>query len=460
MSDEFDAIVLGTGLTECVLSGLLSTHGYKVLHIDRNQYYGAESASLNAEQLYTKFNKGTPPAELGRTHAYNVDLIPKVLMAAGDLVKILQSTVVERYNMEFMLIGNSYVMKDKAIHKIPVTATEALSSKLMGFFEKRRAGKFLEWMSNYTEEGEAKKGPKGYNLRQMTTAALFKEFGLEKNTIDFIGHAVALHTTESYLAEPAYDTVMKCQLYERSFSMWESSPYVYPLYGSGELPQAFSRLCAVYGGTYMLDTPVHSVNLAEDNTFSHITFGKDKVENAKAKVVIGDPSYFPDRVKSVGKVVRAICILEHPIATGQKTADASLQIIIPQSELNRQNDMYVLQLGADNKVCPEGFFIAIVGTVVENTANPELDLAPGLALLGPIKEKFVSVSDMYEPLDDGQKTRVFVSKSYDAATHFESAAEDILSLFQRVHGKPYNFEEAKAKMQQQQAEQMAATGAA
>lgn len=455
MSEEYDVIMLGTGLTECVLSGLLSTHGYKVLHIDRNPYYGGESASLNAEQLYSKFNKGTPPAELGRAHNYNVDLIPKVLMAAGELVKILQSTVVERYSMEFMLIGNSYVMKDKAIHKVPVTASEALTSKLMGFFEKRRAGKFLEWMSNYTEESEAKKGPKGYSLRQMTCAELFKEFGLEKNTIDFVGHAVALHTNDSYLSQPAYDTVKKCQLYEQSFSMWESSPYVYPLYGSGELPQAFSRLCAVYGGTYMLDTPVHSVNLNDDKTFSHITFGKDKVENAKAKVVIGDPSYFPDRVKSVGKVVRAICILDHPIATGQKSADASLQLIIPQSELGRQHDMYVLQLGADNKVCPEGFFIAIVGTVVENLANPESDLAAGLALLGPIKEKFVSVSDIHEPLDDGSQTKVYVSKSYDAATHFERAADDILSLFQRVHGKAYNFEEAKAKMQQQQAEQVA-----
>jgi len=40
-------IVLGTGLTECILSGLLSVAGKKVLHMDRNQYYGGESASLN-----------------------------------------------------------------------------------------------------------------------------------------------------------------------------------------------------------------------------------------------------------------------------------------------------------------------------------------------------------------------------------------------------------------------------
>jgi UDP-galactopyranose mutase len=49
--EEYDCIVLGTGLTECILSGLLSVEGKKVLHIDRNDYYGAECASLNLDQV-------------------------------------------------------------------------------------------------------------------------------------------------------------------------------------------------------------------------------------------------------------------------------------------------------------------------------------------------------------------------------------------------------------------------
>jgi Rab GDP dissociation inhibitor len=55
MDEEYDIIVLGTtnhslgscniniagtGLTECLLSGLLSVEGKKVLHLDRNRYYG------------------------------------------------------------------------------------------------------------------------------------------------------------------------------------------------------------------------------------------------------------------------------------------------------------------------------------------------------------------------------------------------------------------------------------
>ena len=49
--EVYDVIVLGTGLTECILSGLLSVDGKKVLHMDRNDYYGGESASLNLTQV-------------------------------------------------------------------------------------------------------------------------------------------------------------------------------------------------------------------------------------------------------------------------------------------------------------------------------------------------------------------------------------------------------------------------
>ena len=35
---RYDAIVCGTGLTECMLSGLLSVAGKRVLHVDRNPY--------------------------------------------------------------------------------------------------------------------------------------------------------------------------------------------------------------------------------------------------------------------------------------------------------------------------------------------------------------------------------------------------------------------------------------
>lgn len=48
MDDHYDVIILGTGLKESLLAGLLaSISGKKILHIDQNEYYGGDTASLN-----------------------------------------------------------------------------------------------------------------------------------------------------------------------------------------------------------------------------------------------------------------------------------------------------------------------------------------------------------------------------------------------------------------------------
>ena len=117
---EYDAIILGTGLTECIISGLLSVQGKRVLHLDRNNYYGAETASLSLTNLYQKFRgpNAQPDAKLGHARNWNVDLIPKFIMACGKLVKILLHTKVTRY-LEFKSVDGSYVFKDGKVQKVP-----------------------------------------------------------------------------------------------------------------------------------------------------------------------------------------------------------------------------------------------------------------------------------------------------------------------------------------------------
>ncbi len=117
---EYDAIILGTGLTECIISGLLSVQGKRVLHLDRNNYYGAETASLSLQNLFQKFRgpDAKPGAHLGHSRNWNVDLIPKFIMACGKLVKILLHTKVTRY-LEFKSVDGSYVFKDGKVQKVP-----------------------------------------------------------------------------------------------------------------------------------------------------------------------------------------------------------------------------------------------------------------------------------------------------------------------------------------------------
>ena len=148
-------------------------------------------------------------------------------------------------------------------------------------------------------------------------------------------------------------------------------------------------------------------------------------------------------------MVRAIAILAHPIP-GTDNAQ-SAQIILPQRQTGRKSDIYVFCCSFAHNVCAKDKWLAFVSTTVE-TVDPERELAPGapplrryiatqhphrelllsavdevvfmlagLALLGPIEEKFVEVTDVYAPKADGTSDKAFISRG------------DPLSLMPVVH---------------------------
>ena len=152
-----------------------------------------------ALQLWEKFRPGqTPPSTLGASRDFNVDMVPKFIMANGNLVKVscvamrgclspvasqvatcyidtgcvqsssmspkarqgwsstvcpvmtallvvdqvLIKTDVTKY-LEFKAVDGSFVLNGPRIEKVPITGMEAFRSPLMGLFEKRRAAKFF-----------------------------------------------------------------------------------------------------------------------------------------------------------------------------------------------------------------------------------------------------------------------------------------------------------------------------
>ncbi|KAK9286727.1 hypothetical protein L1049_015130 [Liquidambar formosana] len=234
MDEEYDVFVLGTGLRECILCCLLSVDGLKVLHMDRNDYYGGESSSLNLTQLYA-------------------------------------------------------------------------------------------------------------------------------------------------------ESLAHCQ---------GGSPYIYPLYGLGELPQAFARLSAVYGGTYMHKEPQCKVEFDKEGKAFGVT---SEGETAKCKKVVCDTSYLPDKIQKVGKVARAICIMSHPIPD---TNDShSVRVILLQKQLDHKSDMYLFCCSYAHNVAAKGKYIPFVSTEAESD-KPE---------------------------------------SYDATTHFEMTVKDVIAMYYKITGKALNL---------------------
>lgn len=175
---------------------------------------------------------------------------------------------------------------------------------------------------------------------------VYDKYGLEPSTRDFIGHSMALYQTDEYMNQKgaAKDTVVRIRLYVNSMARYGKSPYIYPLYGLGELPQGFARLSAIYGGTYMLNTNIDEI-LYDGKKVSGIRATMrergDESEGmkftTKTKKILADPSYFPGKVQVVAHLLKAICILTHPVANTDNSDSA--QLIIPQSQVGRKNGM-------------------------------------------------------------------------------------------------------------------------
>ena len=92
-------------------------------------------------------------------------------------------------------------------------------------------------------------------------------------------------------------------------------------------------------------------------------------------------------------------------------------------------------LDANNFTFSSSFFSILIYLIIYLLAylvKKFLTSPPDLPLCFCIR--FDSVSDLVEPVSDGIANHCFISKSYDATSHFETAANDVLSLYERITG--------------------------
>jgi Rab GDP dissociation inhibitor len=219
----------------------------------------------------------------------------------------------------------------------------------MGLLEKNRCKNFFVYVQKYDPENPKTHG--GLDLTKVNFSALIKKFDLAENTVDFIGHAVALYTDDTFIDRPAIEAIDRIKLYMDSHGRYGDSPFIYPIYGLGGIPEGFSRMCAIHGGTFMLNKDIDQVLFDENGKICGVKSGD---ETAKCKMLICHPSYLiktgnEKKVKSIGKVVRCICILDHPLPNTGNVP--SLQMIIPQRQVGRKSGKIKNQASNSRYLC-------------------------------------------------------------------------------------------------------------
>lgn len=408
--EKYDYVIIGTGLVETAVSSILSSkRNTKILHLETNSMYGSEFSTLQYTQLLNHFRISEDNLNFeGQNRLFNIDLTPKLLLQDSPMKDFLLKNNIQDL-VNFTSIEGSYLYTDK-IHNIPTNETQSLKSSAISFTQKYRVIKFF-W--NARSIFERKTAP-----RCKTMAEEFKSFGLNEESIDFIGHAIALNLNDEYLNEEPMKTYERIIRYVSSIVGYENSesPYIYPLYGLSELCQAFSRKSALNGTVFMLNAQITAI--ADDKI--SIIDPNGVCCNVKAGKVIMDPKYWPG--SSVKKeIIRCILIMK-------QESNKSRNIIFLKRHLKREHDVFCVVLGSDELACPEGFEIAIISAVRETQNKPEDELALVLKRFRYL-EKYVEVRKVYTNEDT---SNIIFTKNVDESPLLDNIYDDIIDVINKL----------------------------
>lgn len=351
-----DVILIGTGLTETILSAAFSRAGKTVLHLDSNKHYGREWASFTFADLYKwieeeresnnhslqdvevvsflpeSLENGDECKEKHLTidyfktrlsNKFSIDLAPRMLFSQGPMVELLVKSNICRY-LEFKKCTRLLHLNIKSDNsdeasssnytfekrEVPCTRENVFSDRSLSLVQKRKLMKFIDncqRLQAMLEENQEQVVDSLMNL-SFDNFLLNQEVGKDETLRQFL-HCVAVSDVSS-----PRDFLKMMSLFLQSAGKYGNTPFLWTLYGCGELPQAFSRLSAVFGGLFCLGQKVESVEVENDNI--QVTFNSHQV---CCKILIGSLSSLPSHLIAnrdsleVVTTCHAICLTDRSL---------------------------------------------------------------------------------------------------------------------------------------------------
>jgi RAB protein geranylgeranyltransferase component A len=204
------------------------------------------------------------------------------------------------------------VLKGK-IDIVPGSRADIFTKKNVSIIEKRLLMKFITQCVEYKNEsgGEEEAKEESFDFPDDGKFVdLMRQQKLTDNLIHYILYAMCMGNAETTFKEG----LEAIRTYLTSIGRYGNTPYLFPMFGCGEIPQCFCRLCAVFGGVYWLGQKVTDVRVADgsDGKIVKINFGDEEL-SAK-KLVCGLDSNLIDLDQNPHEhVSRAILITSSPV---------------------------------------------------------------------------------------------------------------------------------------------------
>ena len=290
---------------------------------------------------------------------FNIDIAPKVLFSRGPLVEALISANISHY-AEFKSVTRILTYMDGKVEEVPCSRADVFSSSVISMVEKRMLMKFLTFCLDFEQQ---KDQYEGYEDRPY--AEFLQSRRLTPNLQHFIIHAIAMVKPET----PTLQGLKATQGFLQSLGRYGNTPFIWPLYGAGEMPQAFCRMCAVFGGLYCLRRDASGITI--NNANNECTGVISNNQLLKCKQLILGHSYVPkcfrkDCEQSVSRAVFITCSSLKP-AEEEFISVLSVPPSVPGGEPLR-----VIELGPATMACPKGLYV--VHLVCQGSSSAKEDL--------------------------------------------------------------------------------------
>lgn len=278
---------------------------------------------------------------------FNIDLAPKFLFSRGAMVDILIKSSISRY-LEFKAVLKFLTyLPNGTFQQVPQSRSDVFSSSSISMLEKRILMKFLSFCLEY-EQNEAEY--KEYSQRPFIEFLHARQ--LTDNLQHFVLYAIAMKTEDATTEEG----LQACQKYLKSLGRFGNTPFLWPLYGVGELPQGFCRLCAVFGGIYVLRRSIEKVIVDGNSQFCAIV---SETKRLNASWLIGGFSYLSTclstSMPSIKIGSRGIFVTDKSIYPGSEENITFLTV--PPHAANSPGLVQVIELPSISFACPRHVYI-------------------------------------------------------------------------------------------------------
>ncbi|KAH8253367.1 hypothetical protein KR032_005069 [Drosophila birchii] len=399
LPDQFDLVVIGTGFIESCIAAAASRVGKSVLHLDHNEYYGDVWGSFTIDGLCDRLSKEceahstlrncsytwhsseqAPDAEpmevqgeqkwnretiLAKSRRFSLDLCPRILYASGELVKLLIKSNICRY-AEFRAVDHVCMRHNGEIVSVPCSRSDVFNTKTLTIVEKRLLMKFLTACNDY---GEDKCNEDSLAFRGRTFLEYLQAQRVTEKISSCVIQAIAMCGPNTSFEEG----MQRTQRFLGSLGRYGNTPFLFPMYGCGELPQCFCRLCAVYGGIYCLKRTVDDIGL-DENTKEFVLSSAGKT--MRAKNVVSAPGYPPvsSGIEMKPHISRGLFVSASPLGNEELNKGGGGVNLLRLLDAEGGREAILIQLSHYTGACPEGLYIFHL-TTPAISEDPASDLA-------------------------------------------------------------------------------------